>query len=209
MIELQITTAHNHCDAFSVPVRRVASGAAPRFLAAGAVGAVSEPRAAAAAGGGLSTVAGAAELSFCAAFHARCALFHVVGAPHADHASSNGVPRSAIFSALSKSEFDVLPMMVRHDAALRQPRAKPEHTREQGAFCRIAKLWRAPRGSRARPTHGGHGRGCEGRRQSRRKCELSARPGRQRGSALFCAEIVQHLRWCVRPRSREAARHLS
>lgn len=102
MIELQITTAHNHCDAFSVPVRRVASGAAPRFLAAGAVGAVSEPRAAAAAGGGLSTVAGAAELSFCAAFHARCALFHVVGSPHADHASSNGIPRAAIFQRLEQ-----------------------------------------------------------------------------------------------------------
>ncbi len=66
-------------DALSVPVRRVESVAAPRFAAAGAVGADREPRAAAAAGGGLSTVAGAAESFFSAAFQARCALPHGVG----------------------------------------------------------------------------------------------------------------------------------
>lgn len=114
-------------DALSVPVRRVASVAAPRFAAAGAVGAVREPRAAAAAGGGLSTVAGAAKRSFCASFQARCALPHVVGLPHADHALMNGMPRSAIFNAFSRSVFDVLPMVVQPNAALRQPRARPEH----------------------------------------------------------------------------------
>ena len=108
-------------DAFSVPVRRVASGATPRFAAAGAVGAVGAVREPRTAAGGLSTVAGASERSFCASFQARCALPHVVGLPHSAHALSNGIPRLAIFSAFSRFGFDILPILVRSDAALRQP----------------------------------------------------------------------------------------